>query len=162
MKRAVYPGTFDPVTNGHIDIIKRAAKIFDELIVLVAVHKGKKTLFPIRKRKEMLEESIRHIKNAKVEIYEGLVAEYIKKNNILAMIRGMRAVSDFEFEFQMALMNRHMFPGLEILFLFPDEQYTYLTSSIIKEIASFGGDISPFVPPLVNENIKRIFHKQEE
>ena len=151
MKVAVYPGTFDPVTNGHIDIIKRASRIFDKLIVLVALHRGKDTMFTKEERVEMLKKSVEEMRNVDVDFYEGLIAEYVKDKRILAVIRGMRAVSDFEYEFQMALMNRHLNPEIEIIYLFPDEKYTYLSSSIVKEVASFGGDISTFVPPHVEK-----------
>ena len=155
MRVAVYPGTFDPVTNGHIDIIKRASRIFDKLIVLIALHRGKETMFTKEERVEMLKRAVEGIDNVEVDFYQGLIAEYVKEKGILAVIRGMRAVSDFEYEFQMALMNRHLNPQIEIIYLFPDEKYTYLSSSIVKEVASFGGDVSTFVPPYVEKMLLR-------
>ncbi len=155
MKIAVYPGTFDPITNGHLDVIKRALKIFDRLIVLVAHHPEKNTLFSVEERLEMIKEVLKDMKNVEVDAYDGLLVDYVKKKNAIAIIRGMRAVSDFEFEFQMALMNRHLYPDIEILFLFPDERYTYLSSSLIKEVISLGGDVSSFVPPSVLERLRR-------
>ena len=162
MKVAVYPGTFDPVTNGHIDIIKRASRIFDKLIVLVALHRGKETMFTKEERVEMLKKSVEEMRNVEVDFYEGLIAEYVKDKRILAVIRGMRAVSDFEYEFQMALMNRHLNPKIEIIYLFPDEKYTYLSSSIVKEVASFGGDISTFVPPHVEKMLIKKLRGESE
>jgi len=162
MKVAVYPGTFDPVTNGHIDIIKRASRIFDKLIVLVALHRGKDTMFTKEERVEMLKKSVEGMRNVEVDAYEGLIAEYVKDKRILAVIRGMRAVSDFEYEFQMALMNRHLNPEIEIIYLFPDEKYTYLSSSIVKEVASFGGDISTFVPPHVEKMLIKKLRGESE
>ncbi|HDI83526.1 MAG TPA: pantetheine-phosphate adenylyltransferase [candidate division WOR-3 bacterium] len=162
MKVAVYPGTFDPVTNGHIDIIKRASRIFDKLIVLVALHRGKETMFTKEERVEMLKKSVEEMRNVEVDFYEGLIAEYVKDKRILAVIRGMRAVSDFEYEFQMALMNRHLNPKIEIIYLFPDEKYTYLSSSIVKEVASFGGDISTFVPPHVEKMLIKKLREESE
>ncbi|RKZ16302.1 pantetheine-phosphate adenylyltransferase [bacterium] len=162
MKVAVYPGTFDPVTNGHIDIIKRASRIFDKLIVLVALHRGKETMFTKEERVEMLKKSVEGMRNVEVDFYEGLIAEYVKDKRILAVIRGMRAVSDFEYEFQMALMNRHLNPEIEIIYLFPDEKYTYLSSSIVKEVASFGGDISTFVPPHVEKMLIKKLREESE
>lgn len=162
MKVAVYPGTFDPVTNGHIDIIKRASRIFDKLIVLVALHRGKDTMFTKEERVEMLKKSVEEMRNVEVDFYEGLIAEYVKDKRILAVIRGMRAVSDFEYEFQMALMNRHLNPEIEIIYLFPDEKYTYLSSSIVKEVASFGGDISTFVPPHVEKMLIKKLREESE
>ncbi|MCD6277638.1 pantetheine-phosphate adenylyltransferase [candidate division WOR-3 bacterium] len=162
MKVAVYPGTFDPVTNGHIDIIKRASRIFDKLIVLVALHRGKDTMFTKEERVEMLKKSVEGMRNVEVDFYEGLIAEYVKDKRILAVIRGMRAVSDFEYEFQMALMNRHLNPEIEIIYLFPDEKYTYLSSSIVKEVASFGGDISTFVPPHVEKMLIKKLRGESE
>ena len=155
MRVAVYPGTFDPVTNGHIDIIKRASRIFDKLIVLIALHRGKETMFTKEERVDMLKRAVEGINNVEVDFYQGLIAEYVKEREILAVIRGMRAVSDFEYEFQMALMNRHLNPQIEIIYLFPDEKYTYLSSSIVKEVASFGGDVSTFVPPYVEKMLLR-------
>ncbi len=162
MKIAVYPGTFDPVTNGHIDIILRASKIFDKILVLVAIHPDKKTLFSVEERVKMLKESLKKFKNIEIDYWDGILVDYIKKTNATAIVRGMRAISDFEYEFQMALMNRNLFPEIEIIFLFPDEKYTYLSSSIVKELAMFGKDVSNFVPDIVNKKLKEKFRRKNE
>lgn len=162
MKVAVYPGTFDPVTNGHIDIIKRALKIFDKLIVLVAIHPNKKTLFTLNERLSMLKKSLKNLKNVVIDHWDGILIDYIREKNSTAIVRGMRAISDFEYEFQMALMNRNLFPEIEIIFLFPDEKYTYLSSSIVKELALFGKDVTNFVPEVVNRKLKEKFRRKNE
>lgn len=162
MKTAVYPGTFDPVTNGHIDIIKRASKIFDKLIVVVAIHPEKKTLFTIDERLEMLKKTLKHLKNVEIDYWDGLLVDYIRKTKTNAIVRGMRAISDFEYEFQMALMNRNLYPDIEIIFLFPDEKYTYLSSSIVKELALFGKDVTHLVPKFVNEKLIEKYRRKNE
>ncbi|MDK3159436.1 pantetheine-phosphate adenylyltransferase [Kamptonema cortianum] len=156
MKRiAVYPGSFDPVTNGHLDVVERASRLFDEVIIAVAVNSDKHPLFSMEERKEMVIESVSHLKNIRVDGFEGLLVDYTQRQNACALVRGLRAVSDFEFEFQMALMNRQIAPKIETIFLMPKDTYTYLSSRIIKEIARLGGDISSFVPSHVHEAIKR-------
>lgn len=162
MKTAVYPGTFDPVTNGHIDIIKRASKIFDKLIVVVAIHPEKKTLFTIDERLEMLKRTLKHLKNVEIDDWDGLLVDYIRKTKANTIVRGMRAISDFEYEFQMALMNRNLYPDIEIIFLFPDEKYTYLSSSIVKELALFGKDVTHLVPKFVNEKLIEKYRRKNE
>uniref|UniRef100_A0A7C4U7W3 Phosphopantetheine adenylyltransferase n=1 Tax=candidate division WOR-3 bacterium TaxID=2052148 RepID=A0A7C4U7W3_UNCW3 len=162
MKIAVYPGTFDPVTNGHIDIIKRGRKIFDKIIVLVAIHPNKKTLFTIDERINMLKESLKDLNNVEIDHWDGLLIDYIKKKKVNVIIRGMRAISDFEYEFQMALMNRNLYPDIEIIFLFPDEKYTYLSSSIVKELAMFGKDVKHLVPKIVNEKLIEKYRGKNE
>jgi len=159
MKLGIYPGTFDPVTYGHIDILTRALKIFDRVLVLVAKHPEKKSLFTAEERLEMVKEVIRDIKNVEADKYRGLLVDYLRDKNATAVIRGMRVVSDFEYEFQMALMNRHLYPEIDIIFFFPSKEYTYLSSSIIKEVFLLGGDVSKFVPPYV---IKKLEEKYKD
>jgi len=154
MKKAIYPGTFDPITNGHIDILKRSLKIFDEVTLLVAEHYSKETIFTPKERKELMEIALKDVKNVKVDIWLGLIAEYVNKHKIDAVIRGMRAISDFEYEFQMGMMNRRLSPNIEIIYFFPDEKYIFLSSRILKEIAYFDGDISEFVPEEVEKRLK--------
>ena len=161
MIKAVYPGTFDPITKGHLDVINRVRKLFSEIIILVAHHNEKNPLFTIEERKKMIRESIRGKKNVRVDSYSGLLVDYAKKKNIRVVIRGLRAISDFEYEFQMALMNRKLSPEVETIFLVPHESFTYLSSSLIKEIIEVGGDISHFVPPVVNKFLKKRLKKKD-
>jgi pantetheine-phosphate adenylyltransferase len=145
MRRAIYPGSFDPVTNGHIDVIERARKLFDEVIVAVAVNDQKQPLFALDDRLALLRQAIT-IDGVRVAPMTGLLVEFAAAENAQAVIRGLRAISDFEFEFQMALMNRKLDQEIETIFLMPKEEYTYLSSRIVKEIAQLGGNISDFVP----------------
>ena len=145
MRRAIYPGSFDPVTNGHIDVIERARKLFDEVIVAVAVNDQKQPLFALDDRLAMLRKAIT-IDGVRVAPMTGLLVEFAASENAHAVIRGLRAISDFEFEFQMALMNRKLDEEIETIFLMPKEEYTYLSSRIVKEIAQLGGNVSAFVP----------------
>ncbi|PIO47504.1 MAG: pantetheine-phosphate adenylyltransferase [[Chlorobium] sp. 445] len=157
MKQAIYPGTFDPFTFGHIDVLERALNIFDEVSIVVAVNSQKKTLFTIEERVAMIQESLSSYERVRVERFEGgLLIEYAKQRGACAIIRGLRQVADFEYEFQLALMNRHLYPGVTTVFLMPNEKYTYLTSSIIREVASLGGDVADFVPPPV---LRALQHK---
>jgi len=151
MRRAIYPGSFDPVTNGHLDVIQRASRLFDDLIVAVAFNdqKHKSTLFSIDERIELLRESCDDIPNARIVRLDGLLVDFAKHQNVDAIVRGLRAISDFEFEFQMALMNRKMEPALETIFMMPKEEYTYISSRIVKEIARLGGNVESFVPDWV-------------
>ncbi|MEO0294120.1 MAG: pantetheine-phosphate adenylyltransferase [candidate division WOR-3 bacterium] len=162
MRIALYPGTFDPITNGHIDIVKRALKIFDHLILLVSDHYGKRTLFSLEERKNLCEIALREIKNVEVQIWKGLLVEYLKTRKIDAIIRGIRAISDFEYEFQMGMMNRRFFKDVEILYFFPGENYIFLSSSILKEIALFNGDISDFVPREIERKLKERLRERKE
>jgi pantetheine-phosphate adenylyltransferase len=162
MKIGVYPGTFDPITNGHIDIIRRSLQIFDKVIVAVAPNPKKKPIFDIRERVEMIRESTKEIPNVEIEIFEGLLAEYMKRKGAHAIIRGLRAISDFEHEFMMALMNRKLDSEAETVFLMPSEEYSYLTSSAIKEVASYGGVVKDLVPPIVARRLRERFHKGPE
>ncbi len=157
MRRAVYPGSFDPVTNGHLDVIERARKLFDEVIVAVAHNDEKQALFSLEERLQFLRGSIGKIDTVRIAQFDGLLVEFAIAQKASAVIRGLRAVSDFEFEFQMALMNRKLEAAVETIFLMPKEEYTYLSSRIIKEIARLGGDVSSFVPPAVSKALARKF-----
>ena len=150
MKSIIYPGTFDPIHNGHIDIVKKVSKLFDQVIMVVAVNKEKNPLFSEQERKELIRESISDINNVNVASFNGLVVEYAKEKNALAIVRGLRHVSDFEFEFQMAMMNYNLNPQVTSMFMMPDEKYIHLNSTIIKDVSRFGGDISDYVP----DNVK--------
>jgi pantetheine-phosphate adenylyltransferase len=159
MRRAIYPGSFDPVTNGHLDVIERGRKLFDEIIVAVAYNEEKRALFSLEERLQLLDQSIGKIDNVRIAQFDGLLVDFAVAQQANAVIRGLRAVSDFEFEFQMALMNRKLEAAVETIFLMPKEEYTYLSSRIIKEIARLGGDVSSFVPPAVVEALRRKFGK---
>lgn len=156
---AVYPGTFDPITYGHVDIIERAVKLFDKVIVAIAVNKNKSALFDVDERKMMIEKSITHLKNVEVVTFHGLSARFSEKMKAIALIRGLRAVSDFEYEFQMALINRKIGKNTETVFLMPTEKNTYLSSSVVREIASFHGDVSHFVTDYVQLKLEEKFKK---
>ena len=157
MRTGIYPGTFDPVTNGHMDILSRSLQILDKVIVAVADTSPKNTLFSLQERVEMLREATSDTKNTRVEPFSGLLVNFARRKGAVAIIRGLRVVSDFEYEFQMALMNRRLERNLEAIFLMPSEEYTYLNSSVIKEIAATGGDVSPFVPPIVVVKLRQRF-----
>lgn len=154
---AVYPGTFDPITNGHIDILLRSLKIFDHIVVGIGSNPKKASLFSLEERNSMIYEAIRGIPNVSIEAFDGLLVDFAKRHNASVIIRGLRAVSDFEYEFQMALMNRKLDSGIETVFLMPSEEYSYLTSSIVKEVGSFGGDVSSLVPKHVHDMLKKKF-----
>lgn len=145
----IYPGSFDPITNGHLDLIHRAAKLFNRVIVAVADNEVKKPLFTLRQRQAMVRQSVAHLKNVKVDTLAGLLVDYVERHSGIAVLRGLRAVSDFEFEFQLALMNRKLNERIETLFMMPKETYVFLSSRIVKEIARLGGDVGAFVPPCV-------------
>ncbi len=157
MRKVIYPGTFDPVTNGHIDIIRRARELFDEVVVTVAINPGKTPLFTVEERIQMLEESLKDFPNISVDSFDGLVVDHAHEVGAIGIIRGLRAVSDFEYEFQMALMNRKLAGDLTTVFLMPHEKYTYLNSSIIRNLASLKSDVSDFVPQVVLEALKKKF-----
>ena len=159
MKTAVYPGSFDPVTNGHIDVIERALKIFDKVIVTVGDNPGKKPTFTTEERMEMLKESTKHLKNIEIGSFSGLLLDFVKSKNSKIIIRGLRAVSDFEFEFQRALLNRVVNGDIETVFIMTKEDYVYLNSSIVKEMAMFNGKVNGLVPKIVEEKLKRKFSK---
>lgn len=154
---AVYPGSFDPLTNGHLDVIQRAAALFDRVIVAVAHQTDKKPLFSIKERVAFVKQAVNVHPHVEVDDFETLLVDYAKAKGAKVIIRGLRAVSDFEFEFQMALMNRTLAPSVETIFLMPKDSYTYLSSRITKQIAALGGDISPFVPPHVESALKKRF-----
>jgi pantetheine-phosphate adenylyltransferase len=159
MRRAIYPGSFDPVTNGHLDVVERARKLFDEVIVAVAYNDEKQPLFSLRERLDLLQRTVGKIDNVRIAQFKGLLVEFAKAEKAGAVIRGLRAVSDFEFEFQMALMNRKLDAVVETIFLMPKEEYTYLSSRIVKEIARLGGDVSSFVPVCVAKALNRKFNQ---
>ncbi|HHW20244.1 MAG TPA: pantetheine-phosphate adenylyltransferase [Thermodesulfovibrio thiophilus] len=157
-KIGVYPGTFDPITNGHLDVIKRALKIFDELIVAVAVSSYKKSpIFKIEERLHFIHETTKYVQNLKVESFDGLLVDFIKQKEAVAIIRGLRAVSDYEFELQLAHANRRLFRDIETVFLMPSEEYSFLSSSLVKEIAYFKGSVTNLVPPIVEKALKEKF-----
>ncbi|MFQ5579738.1 MAG: pantetheine-phosphate adenylyltransferase [Nitrospiria bacterium] len=154
-KLAVYPGTFDPITNGHLDIAKRALRLFPKLILAIAPNSRKKPLFNLEERLEMIREATCGLEGLSIESFEGLLVHYIAQKKASAIIRGIRAVSDFEFEFQMALMNRKLDASIETVFLMPSEEYSYLSSTLIREVASYDGNISSLVPKTVTENLRK-------
>ncbi len=156
MKVAICPGSFDPVTKGHLDIISRACKTFDKVIVAVAKNPGKNPIFSVEERVELLQKVIEHENlNAEVSIVEGLLAEYVKQHNANVIIKGLRAMTDFEYEFQMALANKKLNPELETMFFATSSENMFLSSGLIKQIAGFGGDIADFVPQCILDNIKK-------
>ena len=148
-KRAIYPGTFDPITNGHLDIISRASMIFDELIVAVSTDNSKKSMFSIDERINMISDSIKNYDNVVVTTFEGLLVNYVNSEKSNIIIRGLRVLSDFEYEFKMALMNRSLDDKINTLFLMPHEKYTHISSSLVKEVAALGGDVSEYVSKMV-------------
>jgi len=154
MKRVIYPGTFDPVTNGHIDVIKRAIDLFDDVIVTVARNPSKNSLFTVEERLTMLNECLKEFKTVHVDSFDGLIVDHAKEVGAIGIIRGLRAISDFEYEFQMALMNRKLDEDLRTIFLMPHEKYTYLNSTIVRNLSQFDGDVSDFVPPIVVEMLE--------
>lgn len=155
MRTVIYPGSFDPLTNGHLDLIQRAARLFDTVIVAVAVNEAKNPLFSLDERVELVAQSTSHLANVRPDSFGGLLVNYVEQQGGNAVLRGLRAVSDFEFEFQLALMNRKLNENVETIFMTPKDTYTFLSSRIVKEIAALGGDVSPFVPPAVQKALKR-------
>jgi len=160
-RQTVYPGTFDPLTNGHIDIIKRASEVFAEVIVAVAHNPQKKPLFSFEDRIQMVKNGVSGIKNVTVDSYHGLSVNYVQSRNIRVILRGLRMISDFEYEFQMALTNRTLNKNIETVFMMPSEEYSYVSSKLIKEAASLGADLSKFVPKDVEKRLKAILKKKE-
>lgn len=155
MKRAIYPGSFDPVTNGHLEIIKRASSMFDQLIVLISVNPNKNSSFSVDERSAFLRKVCYDIPNVTVDSCSGLIVDYFRDHDCDIIIKGLRAMSDFETEFQMAHVNKHLCPRAETVFLCADSQSTYLSSSMVRQIAMFGGDISPFVPESIKDDITK-------
>jgi pantetheine-phosphate adenylyltransferase len=151
---AVYPGSFDPVTNGHLDLIERGAQIFDQLIVAVARNLEKDPLFPVNERVEMLQAVTFDLKNVAVDVFDGLLMDYARQQDASVVLRGIRAVSDYEYELQMAMMNRKIEPAIETVFMLPGEPYSYLSSRLVKELARLGGPVKDLVPPLVEERLR--------
>ncbi len=157
MRRAIYPGSFDPITNGHLDVIQRAAKLFDEVVVAVAHNDQKHSLFTAEERVSLIRTNTTGISNVTVAHFDGLLVEFARSQNANAVVRGLRAISDFEFEFQMALMNRKLEPEIETIFMMPVEKYTYLSSRIVKEIGRLGGNVEAFVPVSVAAALRQKF-----
>ncbi len=155
---AIYPGTFDPITNGHLDIIQRAVNLFDRVIVGVTTNPAKTPLFSAVERVEMIQKSVSNMASVEVEHFDGLLMDYAKKKEANVVVRGLRAITDFEFEFQMALVNRRLAEHIVTVFLMPNEKYTYLNSTIVKEVAKFGGDVSSFVSKDVDERLREKFN----
>ena len=151
---SIYPGSFDPLTNGHLDLIERGAKLFDQLIVGILRNEGKASLFTVEERKEMLCASVKHLPNVSVEAFDGLLVRFAAEKRARVILRGIRAVSDYEFELQMALMNRKLRPDLETVFMLPGEAYSYVSSRLVKEIYRLGGEVGDLVPPIVVERLK--------
>jgi len=151
---AIYPGSFDPPTNGHLDLIDRGSKIFDELVVAILRNAEKTPLFSLGERRNMLEQLTEDFKNVRIDTFDGLTVDYAGKVNASAVLRGIRALSDYEYELQMALMNRKLRPDLETVFMMPAEQYSYLSSRLVREVARLGGDVSGLVPELVEQRLK--------
>ncbi len=158
IRTVIYPGSFDPITNGHLDIIERAAKLFDKVIVVIGTNPNKQPLFTADERLEMIRASVKHLAGIEVEHFSGLIVDSAKEWGAVAIIRGLRALSDFEFEFQLALMNRHMEPDINTVFLMPHERYTHLNSSIVRELALFGRDVTEFVPAIVAQYLKQKYN----
>jgi pantetheine-phosphate adenylyltransferase len=155
---AIYPGTFDPVTNGHLDLIQRGAMIFDQLVVAVAQNSEKDALFPARERADMIEAVTFNLKNVQIDVFDGLLVDYARAKNARVILRGIRAVSDYEYELQMAMMNRKIEPDIETVFMLPSEQYSHLSSRLVKELARLKGPLKDFVPSIVLERLKTKFH----
>lgn len=154
IKRAVYPGTFDPLTKGHEDLVKRATRLFDEVIVAVADSRNKRPLFSIEERLEIAQKVLAPYPNVQIKSFRGLLRDFVIGENASIIVRGLRAVSDFEYEFQMAGMNRHLLPNVETIFLTPSDQYQFISGTFVREIALLGGDVSKFVSPIVTEYLK--------
>jgi pantetheine-phosphate adenylyltransferase len=160
MTGAMYPGTFDPITNGHYDLVRRAANIFDRVVVAIAANPGKAPLFTLDERVELAREVLRGVTNVEITGYTGLTVDFARQHGLSVVVRGLRAVSDFEFEFQLATMSRHLSDQVDYVFLTPTEQFNFISSTLVREIASFGGDVSQFVHPSVAGALKRAWAKR--
>ncbi len=156
----VYAGTFDPVTNGHLDIVNRTVKLFEKLVILVVPHPEKSPLFSLEERMKFIKDATKKYKEIEIASFDGLLMNYMKGKEVKMMVRGLRAVSDFDYEFQMVQLNRKLYPKVETLFIMPGEEYFFLSSSMIKEIAAYGGDVSLFTPRIVSEALKEKFHRK--
>lgn len=159
MRTVIYPGTFDPITNGHVDLVERACRLFDKVVLAIAYSEKKSPLFTLEEREDLCREAVSHIDNIEVCGFSNLLTEFARERGAFAVLRGLRAVSDFEYEFQLANMNRALFPEFESVFLTPSEHYSYISSSLVREIASMQGDITPFVPPNVAAALAAKFNK---
>ncbi len=159
-KIAIYPGTFDPITNGHIDLVTRTLKIFDRIMIAVAPSRKKHPLFTIEERISLIKKSVRDFNGARAETFSSLLVDYARSTKSIAIIRGLRAVSDFDYELQMVLMNRRLDADIETVFMMPSQEYIFLSSTVVKEIASFGGSVKGLVPELVEEALKEKFKKK--
>ena len=157
MRTVIYPGSFDPLTNGHLDVVQRAAKLFDRVVVAVAKNDGKNPLFTLEERVGLVKQAVKHLPNVEADSFDRLLVDYVVAKQAQAIVRGLRAVSDFEFEFQLALMNRKLNENIETIFMMPKDTYTFLSSRIVKEIARLGGDVSGFVPAHVQVALTQKF-----
>jgi pantetheine-phosphate adenylyltransferase len=162
MNGAMYPGTFDPITNGHHDLVRRAASIFDRVVVAVASNPGKTPLFTVEERVDLARQVLKDVPNVEVTGYSGLTVDFALKRGLRVVVRGLRAVSDFEFEFQLATMNRHLSDQVDYVFLTPAEQFNFISSTLVREIASFGGDVRQFVHPVVADALQRAWSKRRQ
>ena len=153
MNIAIYPGSFDPVTNGHLDIIERTSKIFDKVIVAILVNSNKTPTFSIEEKIDMLKKSTAHIPNVEIEFFDGLLVNFVRKKNAHVIVKGLRAISDFEYEFQMAMLNKSVAPDIETLFMMTSNKYSYLSSSIVKELGKLGASLDDLVPEVIMENV---------
>jgi pantetheine-phosphate adenylyltransferase len=159
-KIAVYPGSFDPITNGHLDIIERASRLFDKVIVTIAINPNKTPLFSEEERRDMILKTTSHIKNAEVDSFQGLLVRYAEQKNANVIVRGLRAISDFEYEFQMSLTNTKLNPDITTIFLMPNEKFSYLNSSLVRELASYNANVKEFLPGIVYQKLKAKFKKK--
>jgi pantetheine-phosphate adenylyltransferase len=159
--KAIYPGSFDPLTNGHLDLIERGCKIFDSLVVAILRNAEKDPLFSVPERQEMVKATTTHLPNVTVDTFDGLLVDYVARQNAQAVLRGIRAISDYEYELQMALMNRKLEPRIETVFMMPAEQYSYLSSRLVKEVFRLGGSVAQLVPPIVEERLRERVERME-
>jgi len=158
--KAVYPGSFDPLTFGHLDIVERSVRLFDRVVMAILTNPAKEALFSVEERCDMIDKAVRkRFPNVEVDVFHGLLVDYVKEKHAQVIVRGIRAVTDYEYEFQMALMNRRLAPGVETVFMMPAEQYSYLSSRLVKEIASLGGSVEGLVPPHVEKRLRKTFRK---